>query len=1298
MAIDQKDWKNDPVHETPLSAEAIEDIEGRMGAYTDSQVTAEAAARDAAIADAIALIPPGYTDADVKRVIAALASGEKVAWETAGGDFVELYGVLTPAGSWGLSFSDPATQNLLATNFDTDNGGLGWGAFVAPPVANAQYGYHATNEQYNGATLKTSMLAAQSGPIRVVVRVGPLNAPGDPYNGGAALMSVPNAGPPFRTLVAGYNGFNGRLELHDHQRGAGDTLLAQADLPAGENTALRSDRFLAIQRNSDGTITAEYWRGDPDAGGVKIASIDNFGLTGSQVARYGSGVNVRAAFTNGTGTPFFNEFRAYLQVAEQRDLFLAVTAAGGTRTVKRILGTVGTAVPRSDFAMLTDLATKLDATGVKALLAALVSGDKFKWTYGGNNVVEVWGEATPAGYGVSNSSDFTATQGWTNQYGSGGSISSNQLNFSGDTSWVNTGWGTIDDTRRFAADVTMLTSSGGGGPTQGVTVGFQKTQGTFPWDNLLGLKLVHDGRIQLTYGQTTNNVVDVAPAGTVAMNVGYRCEITRAGNNCHLKVTRIIDSVIIYEGDVAIPASGQATFGVGKTLDTVNIAGFAGTATIDNATLYQTVPEAHDLWCAITPAGGVRTVYRIIGSSGPATFRSDFRLKSEQLATGDIADDAITAAKIAAGAVGASEIADGSVGLNELSATGTKDATTFLRGDNTFAVPPGTGGGGGSGVPTGTAFPAITGEGQEFIRIDQPGNPTYKVVNGVWEQQPRMGAQNVPMVRALKAGSQSIPTAVDTVISFPDADDFDTDGVHDPATNNSRLIIKTPGRYLVSSSFGVPPSAAGNWREATLWKNGVGTTSIARNDLGLFGSGTHYVNVSGVITLAAGDYVEVSIYQDSGGNLSISDAKLSAIWVGGAGQTIDERGVPSFSAYLSANQSIPGGAVATKLGFNGKSYDTDGCFDTTLNRFTCKTPGLYDLKILLPFEDNGALWLARLYKNGARYRDILSIGDQSGTSNPYLETSQDVLCAAGDYFEVFVFNTAAATAFNVWGGATEYGRAIFSGSLVGSGKTVTPYARATKAASQSIPHNTSTSISFEGEEADNDNIHDTITNTTRLTCKTAGTYMISAALTFAANNDFGRGVSIIKNGVSTVAANRQRAITQALNVMQVNAAGIIELAVGDYIEATAYQDTGAALDVTSGSLTMVKVGSPSSGFAAEPIPGVTPLTLKNGWVAIAGRTQPGYYVDRGRLYLVGHIDGTAATGNNAFDLPAGARPSATIDPAMTQSFNAAGNASTRVEVQIQAAGAVSFFSEVGGGMAGNANSKFMCLEGINFRI
>ena len=46
------------------------------------------------------------------------------------------------------------------------------------------------------------------------------------------------------------------------------------------------------------------------------------------------------------------------------------------------------------------------------------------------------------------------------------------------------------------------------------------------------------------------------------------------------------------------------------------------------------------------------------------------------LTSADITDSVVTSAKIV----------DGTIALADLSATGTKDSTTFLRGDNTFAT------------------------------------------------------------------------------------------------------------------------------------------------------------------------------------------------------------------------------------------------------------------------------------------------------------------------------------------------------------------------------------------------------------------------------------------------------------------------------------------------------------------------------------------------------------------------------------------------------------------------------------
>ena len=98
-----------------------------------------------------------------------------------------------------------------------------------------------------------------------------------------------------------------------------------------------------------------------------------------------------------------------------------------------------------------------------------------------------------------------------------------------------------------------------------------------------------------------------------------------------------------------------------------------------------------------------------------------------RLSTGDIADNAITSAKIAAdvltaadvapNAITASELADDAVDIAALSATGTADNTTFLRGDNSWQI-----------VDTEGTGIKSTGEsgGSKFLREDGDGTSSWQ--------------------------------------------------------------------------------------------------------------------------------------------------------------------------------------------------------------------------------------------------------------------------------------------------------------------------------------------------------------------------------------------------------------------------------------------------------------------------------------------------------------------------------------------------------------------------------------------
>jgi len=54
------------------------------------------------------------------------------------------------------------------------------------------------------------------------------------------------------------------------------------------------------------------------------------------------------------------------------------------------------------------------------------------------------------------------------------------------------------------------------------------------------------------------------------------------------------------------------------------------------------------------------------------------------LTTADIPDGIIVAADLAPNSVDSSELVDGSIDISHFSASGTKDTTTYLRGDNSF--------------------------------------------------------------------------------------------------------------------------------------------------------------------------------------------------------------------------------------------------------------------------------------------------------------------------------------------------------------------------------------------------------------------------------------------------------------------------------------------------------------------------------------------------------------------------------------------------------------------------------------
>ena len=158
-----------------------------------------------------------------------------------------------------------------------------------------------------------------------------------------------------------------------------------------------------------------------------------------------------------------------------------------------------------------------------------------------------------------------------------------------------------------------------------------------------------------------------------------------------------------------------------------------------------------------------------------------------------------------------------------------------------------------------------------------------------------------------------------------------------------------------------------------------------------------------------------------------------------------------------------------------------------------------------------------------------------------------------------------------------------NGSTWDEVKPKTIVARAEGNANVSVPHATWTAVALAAERFDTDVIHDNSTNNHRLTCKTAGLYLITGHFIFtpAAGGQHRLGriryVPISTGIARTVADSGQTTLASfAGRSPRVCVDVILQLSVNDYVQMEAYQDSGGAVNVEqqerySPELMMVKV-------------------------------------------------------------------------------------------------------------------------------
>lgn len=115
-------------------------------------------------------------------------------------------------------------------------------------------------------------------------------------------------------------------------------------------------------------------------------------------------------------------------------------------------------------------------------------------------------------------------------------------------------------------------------------------------------------------------------------------------------------------------------------------------------------------------------------------------------------------------------------------------------------------------------------------------------------------------------------------------------------------------------------------------------------------------------------------------------------------------------------------------------------------------------------------------------------------------------------------------------------------------------------AAQTLTTDTLTAMNANSELYDNNSMHSTSTNTSRITCQTAGRYWVSGSVIFATNGTSERSIEFRKNGTTQYLGLKVNANTAGSQNTVLSAVRTVVLAAGDYIEVMARQRSGGNLD------------------------------------------------------------------------------------------------------------------------------------------
>lgn len=130
-----------------------------------------------------------------------------------------------------------------------------------------------------------------------------------------------------------------------------------------------------------------------------------------------------------------------------------------------------------------------------------------------------------------------------------------------------------------------------------------------------------------------------------------------------------------------------------------------------------------------------------------------------------------------------------------------------------------------------------------------------------------------------------------------------------------------------------------------------------------------------------------------------------------------------------------------------------------------------------------------------------------------------------------------------------------------------PTARVGKSTVQSLADNTETTITFDLESTsqtwDNDGLHSTASNTSRITASRAGLWLVGANLVFA-TSVVGQRIARIKHSTNGTVDTEDRDASAGSDFLNIST--LVRMAAAEYVTLTGQQSSGGPLNVSTSSI------------------------------------------------------------------------------------------------------------------------------------